>query len=54
VTRTSLGRVNEEQPASLYEALFGHLYARCLAQASARVPLVELSRPCAGRDRSAA
>jgi hypothetical protein len=33
VTRTSLGRVNEEQPASLYEALFGHLYARCLAQA---------------------
>jgi hypothetical protein len=33
VTRTSLGRVNEQQPASLYEALFGRLYARCQALA---------------------
>jgi len=33
VARTSLGRVNEEQPAALYEALFERLYARCLAQA---------------------
>ena len=33
VTRSSFARVNEEQPASLYEALFGRLYARCLAQA---------------------
>jgi putative transposase len=29
VTRSSLGRVNEEQPWTLYEALFGRLYARC-------------------------
>jgi Transposase DDE domain/Domain of unknown function (DUF4372) len=29
VTRSSLGRVNEEQPWMLYEALFGRLYARC-------------------------
>lgn len=33
VTRTSFARVNEEQPAALYEALFERLYARCLAQA---------------------
>lgn len=33
VARTSLARVNEEQPASLYEALFARLYARCLAHA---------------------
>jgi Transposase DDE domain/Domain of unknown function (DUF4372) len=30
VTRSSLSRVNEEQPWMLYEALFGRLYARCL------------------------
>ena len=29
VTRSSLSRVNEEQPWTLYEALFGRLYARC-------------------------
>lgn len=29
VTRSSLARVNEEQPWTLYEALFGELYARC-------------------------
>lgn len=29
VTRSSLARVNEQQPASLYEALFGKLLARC-------------------------
>jgi putative transposase len=29
VARTSLARVNEEQPWTLYEALFGQLYARC-------------------------
>jgi putative transposase len=29
VKRSSLGRVNEEQPWTLYEALFGRLYARC-------------------------
>ncbi len=28
VTRLSLARVNEEQPWTLYEALFGRLYAR--------------------------
>jgi putative transposase len=33
VTRSSLARVNEAQPAALYEALFERLYARCLAQA---------------------
>jgi putative transposase len=33
VARTSLARVNEEQPASLYAALFERLYARCLAHA---------------------
>jgi hypothetical protein len=33
VTRSSLARVNEEQPAALYEALFERLYARCLARA---------------------
>jgi hypothetical protein len=33
VTRSSLARVNEEQPAALYEALFQRLYARCLAKA---------------------
>ncbi len=29
VTRSSLARVNEEQPYTLYEALFGKLYERC-------------------------
>ena len=29
VNRSSLARVNEQQPASLYEALFGTLLARC-------------------------
>jgi putative transposase len=29
VKRTTLARVNEQQPASLYEALFGRLYQRC-------------------------
>jgi putative transposase len=29
VTRSSLARVNEEQPWTLYEALFGRLYGRC-------------------------
>ena len=33
VTRTSLARLNEEQPAALYAALFERLYARCLARA---------------------
>ncbi len=29
VTRSSLARVNEEQPYALYEELFGKLYERC-------------------------
>jgi putative transposase len=29
VTRSSFARVNEEQPYTLYEELFGRLYARC-------------------------
>lgn len=29
VTRSTLARVNEQQPHTLYEALFGELYARC-------------------------
>jgi putative transposase len=29
VTRSSLARVNEEQPCTLYEALFARLYERC-------------------------
>jgi hypothetical protein len=33
VTRSSLARVNEEQPATLYAALFERLYARCWAHA---------------------
>ena len=33
VTRSSLARVNAEQPYTLYEALFGKLYARCRALA---------------------
>jgi len=33
VARSSFARVNEEQPASLFEALFGRLYARCQAHA---------------------
>lgn len=33
VARTSLARVNEQQPASLYEALFGQLLERCRQQA---------------------
>lgn len=33
VARSSLARVNEEQPFALYEALFAKLYARCLHQA---------------------
>jgi hypothetical protein len=32
-TRSSLARVNQEQPYTLYEALFGKLYARCQARA---------------------
>ena len=31
VARTTLARVNEHQPYTLYEALFGKLYARCQA-----------------------
>ena len=33
VKRTTLARVNEQQPASLYEALFGRLYGRCQGKA---------------------
>lgn len=33
VTRSTLARVNEQQPHTLYEALFGELYARCQSQA---------------------
>ena len=33
VTRSSLARVNAEQPYTLYEALFGRLLARCQQQA---------------------
>jgi putative transposase len=33
VARTSLARVNEQQPYGLYEGLFGKLYARCQRQA---------------------
>lgn len=33
VTRSSLARINEAQPAALYAALFERLYARCLAKA---------------------
>lgn len=33
VARSSLARVNEEQPWQLYEALFGVLYGRCQAHA---------------------
>jgi putative transposase len=33
VTRTTLARVNEQQPHDLYEQLFGKLYARCQRQA---------------------
>lgn len=33
VKRTTLARVNEQQPASLYEALFERLYARCRGRA---------------------
>lgn len=33
VTRSSLARVNERQPHTLYEALFSKLYARCRAVA---------------------
>jgi putative transposase len=29
VTRSSLSRINEQQPASLYEAVFGRLLSRC-------------------------
>ncbi|MFP4596483.1 IS4 family transposase [Ralstonia sp.] len=32
VTRSTLARVNEQQPHTLYEALFGELYARCQSQ----------------------
>jgi putative transposase len=32
VTRSTLARVNEQQPYTLYEALFGELYARCQGQ----------------------
>ena len=34
VNRSSLARVNEQQPHELYEALFGKLLARCQATAS--------------------
>lgn len=33
VSRSSLARVNTEQPYTLYEALFGKLYARCQTRA---------------------
>jgi putative transposase len=33
VTRSSLARVNEQQPYTLYEGLFGRLYERCQRQA---------------------
>lgn len=33
VTRSTLSRVNERQPYTLYEALFGELYGRCQSQA---------------------
>jgi hypothetical protein len=33
VTRTTLARVNEQQPHELYEALFGKLYSQCRALA---------------------
>lgn len=33
VTRSSLARVNADQPYTLYEALFGKLSARCQARA---------------------
>lgn len=32
VTRSTVARVNEQQPHTLYEALFGELYARCQSQ----------------------
>ena len=34
VSRSSLARVNAQQPYTLYEALFGRLLARCLAASS--------------------
>lgn len=33
IARSSLSRLNEQQPYSLYEALFAQLYARCHSQA---------------------
>jgi DDE family transposase/uncharacterized protein DUF4372 len=33
VTRSTLARVNEQQPSAFYEALFGKLYQRCRPQA---------------------
>jgi len=33
VTRSTLARVNEQQPSEFYEALFGRLYRRCQANA---------------------
>ena len=33
VTRSTLARVNEQQPHAFYEALFGTLYQRCRSQA---------------------
>ena len=36
VTRSSFARVNEEQPYTLYEALFAKLYDRCQRAVSAR------------------
>ena len=33
IARTSLARLNQEQPCELYEKLFYHLYARCQASA---------------------
>jgi hypothetical protein len=32
IAKSSLSRLNEQQPADLYEALFSHLYARCQKQ----------------------
>jgi len=33
ITRSTLARVNEQQPSEFYEALFGTLYQRCRSQA---------------------
>ena len=41
VARSSLARVNREQPHELYEALFGRLLSRCQRGAGAWVPFPE-------------